>query len=73
MPSPLSVADAVERLKSLFLEMPGTQLTETEAARLAGIDASHCRTVLDTLQRAGFLDRRGNGTFVRRGSDSPAA
>jgi DNA-binding IclR family transcriptional regulator len=49
----------------MFVEMPGTAWTVTEAARLSGLDTSVCRTILKTLQEAGFLTERASGTYVR--------
>jgi hypothetical protein len=32
----------IERLKNVFLEIPGTRLTATDAARLSGLDVADC-------------------------------
>jgi DNA-binding IclR family transcriptional regulator len=66
------VAVATERLKNLFLEIPGTQLSAADAARLAGLDETTCQPILEALEQARFLARRPDGLFVRRTSDSPA-
>jgi hypothetical protein len=60
-----SGSDALSRIKGMFVEMPGTAWTVTEAARLSGLDTSVCRTTLKTLQEAGFLTERASGTYVR--------
>jgi len=60
----------VERLKGLFLEMPGTRLTLTDAIKLSGLERSVCEVVLDTLEHAHFL-RRANGCYQLRTPDSP--
>ena len=65
------VANAVDRLRGVFLEAPGTQLTLADASRLSGRDRFTCRTVLEALEEARFLARARNGLFVRRSSDSP--
>jgi hypothetical protein len=52
--------------------MPGTRLTATEVAALAGLDVTTCRILLDALERTHFLVRRGP-LFIRRSPDSPAA
>ena len=49
----------------MFLEMPGTEWTVAEAARLAGLDSAVCRAILDALEQAGFVSQRANGAFVR--------
>ena len=38
---------ALERVKGMFLEMPGTEWTVPEAARLAGLDTAVCRAILE--------------------------
>jgi len=71
-----SSSDALSRVKGMFVEMPGTAWTVTEAARLSGLDTSVCRTILETLEEAGFLTERASGTYVRClawSSSSPAA
>jgi DNA-binding MarR family transcriptional regulator len=60
-----SVSDALSRVKGMFVEMPGTAWTVTQAARLSGLDISVCKTILKTLEEAGFLIERASGTYVR--------
>lgn len=67
----LRVEEAVMRLKGSFLEMPGTQLTVCDAARLTGLEDETCSIILSALEDARFLRRRTNGVFVRRTSESP--
>lgn len=55
----------VERLRSEFLEMPGLQLTTTQAERLCGISPSVCRDALDALVDAKFLCVKSNGCYAR--------
>ena len=64
MESP-GIADAVTRLKGTFLEIPGTKLKASEAARLCGLEAPVCGIILDALKDAGFLRRGADGSFVR--------
>ena len=64
---------AVTRLKGVFLEIPGTQLSLADASRLAGLERATCLLVLEAFERAGFVSRRHNGLFVRRTADSPLA
>src|SRR5881628_1681103 len=52
------VVDAVQRLKGIFLEMPGTQLSMADATRLSGLERPVCRIVLEALEDARFLKRR---------------
>ena len=67
------VIDAVDQLKAVFLEMPGTRLTVAEAARLSGVEFPVCGSILNALTDAGFLRQRAGGVFVRRGTDSPGS
>jgi hypothetical protein len=67
----LRIEEALGRLKSTFLEMPGTQLTLTDATRLTGLDHDTCRVILAALEDVRFLRRRNNGTFIQRTSESP--
>ena len=64
------VSDAVQRLKGMFLEMPGTQLSMADATRLSGLERPVCRVVLEALEDARFLQRRRDGLFMRRGPDA---
>lgn len=67
----IRITEAVARLKTVFVEIPGTQLTVADASRLAGLDRSTCQVLLETLEDARFLTRSPHGLFVRRSSDSP--
>jgi DNA-binding GntR family transcriptional regulator len=73
METPIRISEAVERLKVVFAEVPGTQLSLADASRLAGLERAICREVLEALADARFLARGRNGLFVRRTSDSPMA
>jgi DNA-binding IclR family transcriptional regulator len=63
------VVEGVQRLKGVFLEVPGTRLTLTEAARLSGLDQTVCEVVLGALEEARFLERGNDGRYQRRNSD----
>ena len=65
-------SEVIERLKNVFLEIPGTQLTATDAARLSGLDVVDCRIGLHALEQTRFLGRGRGGQFLHRSSDSPA-
>jgi hypothetical protein len=64
------VEDAVERLKIVFLEIPGVALTPEGASRLTGLEREVCRAILDALQYARFVRRCPNGVFVQRTPDA---
>jgi hypothetical protein len=53
------------RLKSMLLEVPGSEWTVADAAKLSGLEPSVCRAILYALTDSGFLSRRSNGAFVR--------
>lgn len=56
--------EALRRAQSDFLEMPGLQLTLSQAARLWAFDAVFCGEVLAALVEARFLVR-SRDTFIR--------
>jgi hypothetical protein len=62
----MGVNELAERLRGMFLEVPGTRLSISQAARLAGVEASVCRRVLDTLAAARVLKSAADGTFMLR-------
>jgi hypothetical protein len=67
----LHVSEAVERLKGVFLEIPGTRLNVGDASRLAGLDDLLCQEILIALEHANFLKQGRDGRYQRRTTDSP--
>ena len=65
MPHVPGVDQAVKRLKSMFVEDPGTRLSLPEASRLSGLDEMTCDVILKTLEDARFLRRRPDGLFTK--------
>lgn len=55
----------LNRAKAEFLEMPGLQLTEAQAARLWSCGAEVSFAVLQSLTQSRFLMRGRNGRFTR--------
>ena len=53
-------ASALRRAQADFLEMPGLQLTEAQAARLWCFDSALCGRVLESLVASRFLVRTRN-------------
>ena len=47
---------AFHRIRSEFFATPGARLTAAQVEGLAGVDLVICRTVLEDLVRAGFLN-----------------
>jgi hypothetical protein len=58
-------AIALRRAQAEYLEMPGLQLTEAQAARLWSFDSALCSAVLTTLVESRFLVRTRNASFSR--------
>jgi DNA-binding IclR family transcriptional regulator len=61
------VVVALERLKGVFLEIPGTQLSLTDAATISGLDNNMCRQLLAALVDVRFLTFTPAGAYRRRG------
>ncbi len=55
----------VERVRGEFMEMPGLQLTMSQAARLWGLDTTACQHVVEVLVESSFLRWTPNGKIVR--------
>jgi hypothetical protein len=70
MKSRLQVVRGVQRLRGMFLEMPGARLSLLDAIKLSGLERSVCEVVLDALEHARFLRRATDGCYLRT-SDSP--
>lgn len=62
---PEAFASALRRAEAEFLEMPGLQITEAQAARLWGADSDICRAVLSMLVEKRFLVRTPRSTYTR--------
>ena len=58
-------ATALRRAQAEFLEMPGLQLTEPQAARLWSFDSALCSAVLSELVASQFLIRTRRNLFAR--------
>ena len=59
------VTEAVQRLKGVFLEVPGTRLTLADATRLSGLDRPMCHLVLMALEDARVVKRGRDGVYER--------
>jgi hypothetical protein len=67
----MSFAAVVDRVRGEFVEMPGLELTLSQAVRLWTLGADDCRYVIDALVDAGFLKWTPKRTIVRTGLDLP--
>jgi hypothetical protein len=56
---------ALRRAQAEFMEMPGLQLTEAQAARLWSFDSALCSAVLSELVASQFLVRTRRNLFAR--------
>ncbi len=65
------VEEALRRIKSEFVEMPGLRLTSAQAQRLWGLESEFCESILGALVDAKFLLRTGDGVFVRVDAGAP--
>ena len=59
------VEEAMGRVRSEYLEMPGMILRPEQVERLCGVDSALCRIVLDRLVESGFLRMRVDGGYGR--------
>ena len=66
------LGEAVQRLKGVFLEIPGTRLSVSDASRLSGLDRPTCNIVLMALEDAHFLKRGHDGLYQRGAANSSA-
>ena len=57
--------DALNHLRSVFIEMPGLRLTPEQVRRLCGIEWTMCKTALVALVEEKFLWVTANGHYVR--------
>ena len=59
-----------QRVQAEFLEMPGLTLTQSQAARIFGIDTRGSKRLLEDFVAEGFLARDARGVFrLRTGSN----
>lgn len=61
----MTFSHVVDRVRAHFTEMPGLELTLSQAVRLLGLGIDDCRYVVDALVDAGFLRWTARRTIVR--------
>ena len=72
MSRPCGYADEIlQRIRGEYREMPGLQVSLTQACRLWGLEPSACEAHLNALVNEGFLACRRNGAYVRLDFSSP--
>jgi len=72
MDSTIRISEALARVKGVFLEVPGTQLSTIQASQLAGLEYDICESVLLALEDARFLKRMRDARYSRWTTDSTA-
>ena len=65
MHATVKVVRALERLKGLYLETPGTKLSLSDAAHVAGVEPDVCNHLLTALVDVRFLARGSDGAYHR--------
>jgi hypothetical protein len=73
MEASTQVVVALGRLKNLFLEVPDTRLSLTDAARVVGVERHVCEALLLALEDVRFLERSSDGSYGRRYLNRSAA
>ena len=63
------IRETLTRIQCEFRELPGLQLTVTQAQRLWDLDRSLCDALLAALVDVRFLSRTPDGMFVRAKAD----
>jgi hypothetical protein len=59
--------EALTRIQSEYIEMPGMKLTLFQAQRLFSFSVDLCNDAMTILLIAGFLFQTRDGSFIRRG------
>ena len=62
---PRRIEDALELLRSEYLDMPKLSFTPGEVARILNIDPPTARVLLQTLEDSHFLEHTRDGRFTR--------
>jgi len=60
----IDYARVLDIVRGEYLEMPGLSLSKPQAQRLWALDTTTCNALLNSLERAGFLRRTGDGEYV---------
>ncbi len=60
------VSQAVQWVRSEYLELPNLSLTRPQVQRLYGLDDLTCESVLAALVDVEFLSCTGDGRYIRR-------
>jgi hypothetical protein len=66
----IRVAEALQRVKGVFLELPGTALSVDQTCHLSGLEQDMCESILLALADAHFVKRARDGRYSRRTTES---
>jgi hypothetical protein len=55
----------LQLIRSEYAEMPGLQLSKSQAQRLWSLDAESCQALLDALEAAHYLKRTERDAYTR--------
>jgi hypothetical protein len=64
------VSDWLRIVRGEYLEMPGLQLTQSQASRLWGLETLSCATILTALVEEDFLRITSDGLYARKVASS---
>lgn len=70
MDGAIRVTDALQRVKGVFLELPGTALSLDQTCLLSGLEQDLCESILLALEDVRFLKRAQDGRYTRRTTES---
>jgi DNA-binding IclR family transcriptional regulator len=60
----MGVLELLNRVREMFVEVPGTRLSLAQVARLAGLELSVCRETLKALTDSHVLKAGPDGSFT---------
>jgi hypothetical protein len=69
VPKGRGIERAIHRLRMVFLEIPGIQLSLAEAARVTELETHICQILLSALEDLRFLRRAADGGYQRQSSE----
>ena len=63
MDGTIRVAEALQRVKGVFIELPGTALSVDQASQLSGLEQDMCESILLAREDAHYLKRAGTAAI----------
>ena len=65
----VQVERALQRLRLVFLQVPGVRLSLAEASRVTELETHLCQVLLSALEDIGFVRRQADGLYNRQSSE----